>query len=159
MPELEFFPKNHRTFLLLIDIKNRVFQCIHAFYISFFIFIPKTVIFASKTLVLHSLGQHKQIATFVYFDKCTKTLPKMYMSSYPQEGLRKMPVGHGLHTPHDAYTNLASRVNRTHTHTHTHTHTDKPAVDTYRPIGSSVYKKLKIISKYDHALYVLYQLH
>ena len=57
-------------------------------------FIPKTVIFASKTLVLHSLGQHKQIATFVYFDKCTKTLPKMYMSSYPQEGLRKMPVGH-----------------------------------------------------------------
>ena len=52
--------------------------------------------FSFKISLFDIVGQHKQIATNVYFDKWIKPIPKIYMSSYPQEGEKKVPVGNGL---------------------------------------------------------------
>ena len=48
--------------------------------------VPKMRNLSFKISLFDIVGQHKQIATFVYFDKWIKPIPKIYMSSYPQEG-------------------------------------------------------------------------
>ena len=55
----------------------------------------KTRNLSFKISLFDIVGQHKKFATNVYFDKWIKPIPKIYkiMSSYPQEGEKKVPVG------------------------------------------------------------------
>ena len=58
--------------------------------------IPKMRNLSLKISLFDIEGQHNKIATFVYFDKWIKPIPKIYMPTYPQEGEKRMPVGNGL---------------------------------------------------------------
>ena len=59
--------------------------------------VPKIRNLSFKISLFDIVGRHKKNATNVYFDKWIKPILKIYMSSYPQEGEKKVPVGNGLY--------------------------------------------------------------